>query len=317
MSIRCFEPFFNSLHSVPFLCTFTVTRKETFLDNHIVKSYDCIEVKTMISIHSYFDIDWDATTNNLRTMLNEKTTNAVLADAMYVDQRTISNWLNGSTKLPLSNLIIFARFLHVDLLDIIITKGQHTPLTEADLHAFIRAAGDSTDDTSHRAGRRAPQTEITCKEQFYSTVMLHEYLSQTTSLRNLDKFLLYCPLFDIAILADVLCRLAGNLKFHPMYVRKQLNYLCEHIPDTPAKQYADNYCYFFLMPPFVNFGTASTDKAQIEKQAQYHTWRDGGEMAKQEKAYLQECNRFRKKLNLLDTLKCLIADMEGAGSDYL
>ena len=41
-------------------------------------------------------------------MLNEKTTNTVLADAMYVDQRTISNWLNGSTKLPLSNFIIFA-----------------------------------------------------------------------------------------------------------------------------------------------------------------------------------------------------------------
>ena len=250
-------------------------------------------------------------------MLNEKTTNTVLADDMYVDQRTISNWLNGSTKLPLSNFIIFARFLNVDLLDIIVTKGQSSPLSEADLRAFISAADDSTDDTSHRAGRRAAQTEITCKEQFYSTVMLHEYLSQTISLRNLDKFLLYCPLFDLTILADVLCRLAGNLKFHPMYVRTQLNYLCEHIPDSPAKQYADNYCYFYLTPPLVNFGAAATDKTQIEKQAQYHIWRNGAEVAKQENAYLQECNRFRKKLNLLETLKCLIADMEGAGSDYL
>ena len=60
----------------------------------------------MISIHSYFDVDWEATTNNLKAMLNDKITNAVLAEAMYVDPRTITNWLSGSYPHP--RVVVFA-----------------------------------------------------------------------------------------------------------------------------------------------------------------------------------------------------------------
>lgn len=272
----------------------------------------------MISIHSYFDIDWDATTNNLKTMLNEKTTNAVLAEAMYVAERTIVNWLNGSTKLSLSNLIIFAKFLNVDLLDIIVTNGQHSPLSKDDIRAFLQAADESECDASNRTNKRQPQTEVTCKEAFYSTVMLHEYLSQTTSLQNLDIFLLYFPLFDISIFLDVLYRLQGNLKSDPIYMRQQLNFLCKNIPDSLAKQYADNYCYFFLTPPSVKtFGSKPTDKAQIEKQEQYRIWCSSGDMDKQEEAYSKAFHRFKKKLSMFDKLKLLMENIEDDSRDYV
>lgn len=272
----------------------------------------------MISIHSYFDVDWEATTNNLKAMLNDKITNAVLAEAMYVDPRTITNWLSGSTKLSLSNLIIFSKFLNVDLLDIIVTKGQQSPLLKDDVLTFMHAADENGCGTPYHTSRRASQTEITCKEDFYFTVMIHEYLSQTTSFRNLDKFLLYLPLFNISVFLDVLHRLQGNLKSDPIYMRTQLNFLCENIPASLAKQYADNYCYFFLTPPIINiFGSELIDKFQIEKQEKYQAWCNSREMDKQEEAYNKEFKRFRKKLSMFDSLKILIADIEDKDYDYL
>lgn len=64
----------------------------------------------MININSYFEVDWDATASKLKSMLHGNVSTKILAEALYVDPRTIRNWLNNTTQMPLSKLIVFARF---------------------------------------------------------------------------------------------------------------------------------------------------------------------------------------------------------------
>lgn len=253
----------------------------------------------MININSYFEIDWDATMKNLKILLLECTSYPVLAEAFHVETKTISNWLNNKTKPDLSVLITFARFLNMDLLDVIITKGDNL-LTEETVHAAINEAHNAKSQSKQHA------KDCSCPEDFVSAVLLHEYYAQKAPIRHLNEFLIYLPLFNLNIFQDVFYRLQGNLKSNQLYVLKQLRYLYDYISDSPAKRYADAYCYYYLTNPTVCRFMVPKGELEKEKWLQYLDWVDSPETQDAEDNYKAACRIFQNKLIAYDSLKQLL-----------
>ena len=88
-------------------------------------------------------------------------------------------------------------------------------------------------------------------------------------IRSLEVFLLYLPLFHPYLLADVMGRLGGTPRRNH-YLAENLKFLYDHIPDSPAKQYADWYRYYKLEPPTVD--TVTDGSRTPEKLEKLEAW---------------------------------------------
>lgn len=263
----------------------------------------------MINIYQYFEVDWNATTTNLKYLLLSKTSYNVLADALHVDSKTVSNWLNNKTKPDISTLSIFARFLDMDLLDIIIYKGQQTPMSDDETKTAMQDSQIACDNLPEKKSTGAKDTS--CAEGFVSTVLFNEYYSQHAHIQSLEEFLLYLPLFDFKILADVFHRLQGNLKSNHKYVLKQLNRLYDHIPNSFAKDYADSYQYYHLMTPTVLELGMRSDVCDVkpEKHARYCEWIASASIEKELTAYEKACEKFVNRLIFSERIKYLLEEV--------
>lgn len=264
----------------------------------------------MVNINSYFEVDWSATKHNLKSMLYERTTEAALAEALHVDRRTIRYWLDGEIGVDISRLIIFAKFLDVDLLDILITKGQHDSLTRDDvLDAIHNIRPDDYSDEAESGHSSAAD--------FISTVLMNEYSSQKTALGNLNNFLIYMPLFNTLVLKDVLHRMQGNFN-HRTYLQTQLQRLYDCIPDSPAKRYADSFCYYALTSPHAQHIKESSEKELFkQKLADFEAWRVASSTQDEYADYKRAVHIFLKRLTTFEQLELLLKDLsEGDDNNY-
>lgn len=262
----------------------------------------------MVNINSYFEIDWPATKHNLKSMLYERTTEAALAKALHVEGRTIRYWLDGETDLHISRLIVFAKFLDVDLLDILITKGQHNHLTRDEVLDSIHNL--RPDDCSAEA-----ESDHSSAADFISTVLMNEYSSQKTALRKLNDFLVYFPLFNPLVLKDIVYRMQGNFN-QRTYLQSQLQRLYECIPDSPAKRYADSFCYYTLTSPSVYHIKQSSEKELFkQKLVDFEAWRGASSTQDEYADYKRAVRIFLKRLTTFEQLELFLKDLSEDGDN--
>ena len=262
----------------------------------------------MMNINSYFEIDWEATSGRLKRMLRGNVSVKILSEALYADPRTIRNWLNNTTELPLSKLIIFARFLDVDLLDILVTKGQQCPLTENDVKVALHAARQKRADMAGKSGSEL--SDCVSKEDFCSSVLFHEYRFQKSAFPHLDRFLIYLPLFNADVFQDVLQRLVGNIGSNPNYVVTQLDRLYQTISDCPAKRYADQFSYYHLTAPTVKeVQLQALEPLDSQKLQQYEAWIRSTQTAEGQEAYDRALQVFIKKLGTYDKIRRFLREI--------
>ena len=215
--------------------------------------------------HAYFSINWAATKENLRDLMAGRIAPEVLAEAMFVTPRTVRNWLNDPDRpLSLETLVLLSKFLDTDLRDILVYQ-KPLPVTHQTLEELHRA--EEAAQPSH--GQSACDREFFSPESFDLHLAFLECWQERMPIRSLEVFLLYLPLFHPYLLADVMGRLGGTPR-RDHYLAENLKFLCDHIPDSPAKQYADWYRYYKLEPPTVD--TVTDGSRTPEKLEKLEAW---------------------------------------------
>ena len=215
--------------------------------------------------HAYFSINWESTKENLRDLMVGRISPEVLAEAMFVTPRTIRNWLNDPERpISLETLVLLSKFFDADLRDILVYQ-KPLPVTHQTLEELYRA--EETAQFSH--GQAACDREFSSPESFDLHLAFLECWQEDIPIRSLDAFLLYLPLFHPYLLADVMGRLGGTPR-QKHYLAKNLKFLYDHIPDSPAKQYADWYRYYKLEPPTVD--TITDESRTPEKVKKKKDW---------------------------------------------
>ena len=266
----------------------------------------------MIHMNSYFEVDWQASADNLKGMLKGKITYSVLAEVMCVETKTIYNWVNNKTTPSMNDLVLLAKFLNVDILDILVIKGERDcPITRDDVISAI--------DLEHKVVAnledKTVKNDFPCKESVAATVIRNEYQRQHNKISNLNEFLLYLPLCDLLLLADMLLRINGNLKHKQHYIEEQLDYLYRKIPESPAKTYADQRRYFYLTPPSIyDIDESTKDIHKLEKVEAYMAWEKSADTQGAERDYQKKYSGFLKRLTTLERVKALLERIES--DDY-
>ena len=258
----------------------------------------------MIHMNSYFEVDWQASADNLKGLLKGKVTYSVLAEAMCVEPKTVYNWVNNKTAPSINDLVLLAKFLNVDILDILVMKGdREAPLIRDEVISAMNEERKAID----KLVDKNVKNDCPCKESVIATVFLNEYQRQNTKIRNLNEFLLYLPLCDPFRLADVLYRINGNLKHNQEYVEKQLDHLYRWIPESPVKSYADKCRYFYLSPPSVYEINGNTkDPYKIQKIIEYRIWSRDKAMQKAALDYDKKHSEFLKRITGLEGAKTIL-----------
>lgn len=236
--------------------------------------------------HAYFSINWAATKENLRDLMAGRIAPEVLAEAMFVTPRTVRNWLNDPDRpLSLETLVLLSKFLDTDLRDILVYQKPLpvTPQTLEELHRAEEAAQPSR-------GQAACDREFFSPESFDLHLAFLECWQESIPIRSLEAFLLYLPLFHPHMLADVMGRLGGAPRRRDRYLAENLKFLCDHIPDSPAKQYADWYHYYKLEPPAVD--TITDESRAPEKLKKKRDWLRLLDTPEYNAAYEDYCTRL-------------------------
>ncbi|CDC67917.1 MULTISPECIES: helix-turn-helix transcriptional regulator [environmental samples] len=215
--------------------------------------------------HAYFSINWESTKENLRDLMVGRISPEVLAEAMFVTPRTIRNWLNDPERpISLETLVLLSKFFDADLRDILVFQ-KPLPVTAQTLEEL-------------RSAERAaplPRPHAPCDREFSTPESSDQHLAflecwqEGMPIRSLEVFLLYLPLFHPYLLADVMGRLGGTPRRNH-YLAENLKFLYDHIPDSPAKQYADWYRYYKLEPPTVD--TVTDGSRTPEKLEKLEAW---------------------------------------------
>ena len=215
--------------------------------------------------HAYFSINWESTKENLRDLMVGRISPEVLAEAMFVTPRTIRNWLNDPERpISLETLVLLSKFFDADLRDILVFQ-KPLPVTAQTLEEL-------------RSAERAaplPRPHAPCDREFSTrnplTSILHFWNAGRRACPSdpWRSFLLYLPLFHPYLLADVMGRLGGTPRRNH-YLAENLKFLYDHIPDSPAKQYADWYRYYKLEPPTVD--TVTDGSRTPEKLEKLEAW---------------------------------------------
>ena len=98
------------------------------------------------------------------------------------------------------------------------------------------------------------------------------------------------PLAEDDFLEDFLYRVVGEPD--PVYLIDKLEDFWRMIPDSPSKEYVEQYATFHYMYPSVD----ADPELLSEKGKEYRAWRKSRAYAEQEMAYRQRVWAFRDKL---------------------
>lgn len=215
--------------------------------------------------HAYFSINWESTKENLRDLMVGRISPEVLAEAMFVTPRTVRNWLNDPERpISLETLVLLSKFFDADLRDILVFQ-KPLPVTAQTLEELRSAERAAPLPRPHTPCDR----EFSTPESFDQHLAFLECWQEGMPIRSLEVFLLYLPLFHPYLLADVMGRLGGTPRRNH-YLAENLKFLYDHIPDSPAKQYADWYRYYKLEPPTVD--TVTDGSRTPEKLEKLEAW---------------------------------------------
>lgn len=77
----------------------------------------------MVNIYEYFDIDWEATSKNIKELLLGVVSTETFADFLGVDKRTVKNWMNNRSKPSLANLLLISKFFNLKLFEILVINS--------------------------------------------------------------------------------------------------------------------------------------------------------------------------------------------------
>lgn len=143
-----------------------------------------------------------------------------------------------------------------------------------------------------------------------SSPMQNTACAQSDKIRSLNEFLVYLPIYQPVVLSDVLNRILDNLPDAPQYVSAQLTRLYQHIPDSPAREYADQYCYFHFEAPTVSdMREGEQDALAVQKWNAYLAWCKSAETAAAKEVYRTCCLRFMNRLTLPEFLTVVLKPM--------
>lgn len=270
----------------------------------------------MDGINRYFEIDWKATGEKLNTLLRNRVELEALAEWAVRDVRTIRNWLNDPSMMQLDELVVVAKFLDMDLLSIIVTKGSQKSIGVLEEYfGGVERTLPQRDAVVIRRGRpRKYNPECTEAQQFIDKALYNEYLQRREEYmyaRPMEEFLLYYPLFNQSDLADFVYRTMGDTCNNRAYVYEKMDWLIKSIPNNAAKRFADKMRYFCLTKPNVyEIADCVINDAQTEKKLEEFFEYEGSKEYKIEsEAYFDACNKSVNRLSFLDKLKRQMDDI--------
>lgn len=200
----------------------------------------------MVNIHEYFQINWEATSDNIRGLMNGRISKDVLAKAMCVEKRTIYNWCNNKSHPAIDQLVLLAKFFNVDLLDILIINGQLGKQIDEDDYNQFQEFIENNEDYDDKY-------EVNNAEEFKLNVIYNEYVNHSLPIKSLEELLLVLPLFNPHNFSNVLLSFDGDVGWRNRnYILRRLKRLYDQIEDTKAKEYVKYYKEYFLTYPFVD-----------------------------------------------------------------
>lgn len=249
----------------------------------------------MINIHDYFAVNWEATSDNIKSLIKNNVSCATLAEAMCVSKRTVENWCNNKAKPSIDSLILIAKLFNLDLLDILVTNGQlGEQITDKDYN-------ETCEKVKHCYAKKVlynSKFEINSKEEVYNLIVLNELVKTTYPVTTLDEFLLILPLVNFPDLQEFFIRINGNIGTNKDYVYNQLKYLYDNIPNDKAKKYVSRIKEYYLTYPSVNYIYEDSQlPIKLLKSEKYiETTYKTDEYKKMYKAYKDKFEDFLNKL---------------------
>lgn len=204
----------------------------------------------MVNVYDYFAINWEATAENIKCLMSTRVSNKVLANFMCVDERTIRNWYNCTSKPDIDVLVLIAKICDVDLLDILVLNGQISDcISKEDLNECIEKVEQTWDDNDIK--EKDTEFDYINEQMLIRGIVINEYRKQNYPITNLDEFLLILPLVNLNKLRDILYRVNGNIGTNKDYVLEQLMKLYDNIPNDKAKEFVEYYKEYYLNYPSV------------------------------------------------------------------
>ena len=175
-----------------------------------------------------YDVDWERTTEHIRFLLSGRVHAKYFSEIFDVSERAAEYKLLSSSKseLTIRELVILARYFRCDILDLLVFVGEaYVEPEHNDMEKFVKV---KTQDTSAKEVNRV--------------IDMFKNLDKSYEVRDMYELLLYLPLIEEEELRDVVFRCFGNLEWNRRdYVKSQLTYLYNQIPECPEKKYADGY----------------------------------------------------------------------------
>ena len=278
----------------------------------------------MVNIDEYFEVDWTATGARLKDLLRERVSYDALAEWADRDVKTIRNWLKDPSSMGLSRLLVIAKFLNMDITDIIVTKGKHKDIRACEdiVYSEESLGSDLVESNGSKKSRHNPM----CKnaQQFARKVIYNEWNrhfdepDDNVPIQSLREFLIYLPLFDLSALSDFIYRTVGDSCDNMGYVYDRLKCLYEMIAETDAKKYADRMRYFCMTEPNVKRVTDEDMYVSFikEKYEEYRIYTDSESYEVERKAYFVACKRASERFAFFNKLKYQLDEIMQDQIDY-
>lgn len=278
----------------------------------------------MINIDEYFEVDWTETGKKLKGLLRERVSLQALADWADRDVKTIRNWLKDPSSMGMSRLLVIAKFLDMDVADIIVTKGKLKDIQACESVVYAENDGE-IDGVDLDGGKKTKRTPM-CKnaQQFTRKVIYNEWSrhfdkpDEDAPIQSLREFLLYLPLFDLTELSVFVYRTMGDVCDNMGYVYDRLQSLSKKIGDTDAKRYADHMKYFCLEEPNVRRVTEEDMHVLLiqEKYEEYRKYVESESYEREQAAYIAACKQASERFAFVYKLKYQLDELMKNQIDY-
>ncbi|MBR4289370.1 MAG: hypothetical protein IKT52_01870 [Oscillospiraceae bacterium] len=278
----------------------------------------------MINIDEYFEVDWIATGNKLKGLLRERVSLDALAQWADRDVKTIRNWLKDPSAMGINRLLVLAKFLDMDVVDIVVTKGKLKDIRACEDIVYAEDATESA--VSNLNGGRTSKRMPMCNDaqQFAKKVIYNEWSrymdkpDEDAPIKTLREFLLYLPLFDLNELSEFVYRTMGDVCDNMGYVYDRIQCLYAKIGETDAKKYADHMKYFFLTEPDVKRMTDEDMHVFLiqEKYEEYRRYTKSSSYAREQGAYMAACQRASDRFAFIYKLKYQLDEIMRDQIDY-
>lgn len=178
----------------------------------------------MAKIHR--SINWGMTAVKITELLNRKATTTVLSEFFQETDRTMRNKLSGK-RIDVETLAGIASLLGCSMDDLLDFDTEDCQQLER-----LKEERDAEDGRKWRLSG----------DGTVEALAHHVEANMGLPIRSLREFILYLHLYPQCWLSDFLWRVSNRLGVVDTdYFNYQLKQLYEHIEDSPAKKYADEY----------------------------------------------------------------------------